>query len=193
MSILKDLDPQYAKLHSEPLLRKPAIWSGLALLILGSAYWIVTQPATQPASVEAKPTPAQQASTTSTGAATPKGAPVDSSTDNIRKPALSAMPATPSAATIREEPQKTSVSDQKTAQSAATEEKPTQTSLADAKYPQQPQSPPHKPPRTSTQMTEQAKRKPSTTQTVAKNKNPSGVNEKKSSERDIDIITAIVR
>jgi hypothetical protein len=174
------------------LLRKPAIWSGLALLTLGSAYWFVAQPARQPASVEAKPIPAQQASTTSTGAATPKEAPADSLADNIRMPASPTIPATPSAATIREETQKTSISDQKTAQSAATE-KPTRTSLADAKYPQQPQSPPNKPPRTSTQMTEQAKRKPSTTQTVAKNKNPPGVNEKKSSERDIDIITAIVR
>ncbi len=188
MSILKDLDPQYAKLHSEPLLRKPAIWSALALLTLGSAYWIVTQSATQPPSAEEKPIPAQQASTISTGAAAPKEAPADSSTDNTRKPALSAMPTTPSAATIREEPQNTSVSDQKTAQSATTETR-TRTSLADAKYPQQPQSPP----RASTHMTEQAKRKPSTTQTVAKNKNPPGVNEKKPSERDIDIITAIVR
>lgn len=192
MSILKDLDPQYAKLHSEPLLRKPVIWSGVALLTLGSAYWIATRSATQPAPAEAEPTLTQQASTPPTGAAAPKETPADSSTDSIRTPASPAMPATPLAATIREEAQKTGTTDQKTAQSAANE-KPLRTGLADAKHPQLPQSPSNKAASTSTQKTEQAKRKPSANQTVATNKKAPGANEKKSSERDIDIITAIVR
>ncbi len=189
MSILKDLDPQYAKLHSEPLLRKPVIWSGLALLALGSAYWIATQSATQPAPAEAKPTPTQHASRSPTGAAAPKEIPADSSTNNISTPA---SPATPLAATIREEAQKTGTTDQKTVQSEANE-KPLRTGLADAKHPQPPQSPSNKAASTSSQKTEQAKRKTSANQTVATNKKTPGANEKKSSERDIDIITAIVR
>ena len=43
MSILQDLDPQYAKLHKQPLMTPKAMtWMGVLLLVLGSVYWFAT-------------------------------------------------------------------------------------------------------------------------------------------------------
>lgn len=196
MSILKDLDPQYAKLHSEPSPRKPAIWAGVALLTLGSAYWAATQSTTRATPSEAKS--AQKASEPSSGVPANTGASPDFRLENARKHALPATPSTAQAATIHEEPGKAKTPDQQGAQAPATE-KPTRTSLADTEYPRPAQGAPNKasstPSRNSSPApkTENAKRKIPSNQTVAKNEKTSGGSGKKSSERDIDIITAIVR
>ena len=43
MSILQDLDPQYAKLHKQPSMTPKAMtWMGVLLLVLGSVYWFAT-------------------------------------------------------------------------------------------------------------------------------------------------------
>src|SRR5574343_255667 len=43
MSILKDLDPQYAKLHNERPTGRVAIGVGAAVFALGGAVWIASQ------------------------------------------------------------------------------------------------------------------------------------------------------
>lgn len=185
MSILKDLDPQYAKLHAEPWLRKPFIWAGVALLALGGGYWVATQSTTKAAPAEGNPLPARQASTPSTGTPAHKGSSADSLLENTQQHTL---PTTPAVATIREESKKTGTSDQQAGQAAAGDS-PARTSLASTEYPPPPQSRPAAP----AAKVEHAKRKPASNQTVVKNEKTPGASGKKSGERDIDIITAIVR
>lgn len=192
MSILKDLDPQYAKLHSEPLLRKPVIWGAAALLALGSAYWIATESTTQAPPAEGKPSPARQAPTPPTGALAAKEASADLPSANMKKEVLPSTPATTLAATIREEPRNVSTAEQPVAPATANAGS-ARTSLADAEYPRPPQSRPNKAPPTPPRKSEQAKHKPPANQTLAKNEKTPGSNGRKSTERDIDIITAIVR
>lgn len=190
MSILKDLDPQYAKLHAEPLLRKPVTWAGIALLTLGSSYWVATQSTNTATPEEGKPTTARQALAQSAEAPANKDASTDPLPENAKKQGLQAMPATPPAATIREEAKGTNASDQQTVQTAANEN-PARSRLADTEYPRQPQNIANG--AAPTPKIEHAKRKLPANQAATKAEKTPGGSGKKSGERDIDIITAIVR
>lgn len=194
MSILKDLDPQYAKLHSEPSLRKPVIWIGIVLLTMGCGYWVVAQTLTTATPSDAPSTAMQNGSSTTSAAIPTRHAPLPES----EKPNVAPKPgATPTDAAIREVQPRTATSDQQPAQliQSTSQENATH-SLADAEYRRPPPSAPdrlHAPAATNPRpaaKAEDAKRKSPSSQSAARNDSMSG---KKGSERDIDIITAIVR
>lgn len=187
MSILKDLDPQYAKLHTEPSPRKPAILAGVALLSLGSAYWIATQSTTKEALAEARPSPAQKSS----GAAMKNEHSRDIPLENAKLPVSPASSPAPSVATIQEESSRAPIDQQTT--NAAAAENSTRRRLADAEHPRPAQNAANRVNSVTSQKPENTKRKPPSTKTAAKNEKNQGAGGKKTGERDIDIITAIVR
>lgn len=191
MSILKDLDPQYAKLHSEPSPRKPVIWAGVALLSLGSAYWIATQSAAKGSSTEAPASSAQRSGEQSSEVAIKKESSRDSSPENAKLPVSPLSPPATPVATIREESPRPPIDQQTT--NTPTAENSARRSLADAEYPRPAQNTTNRVSSTTSPKPENTKRKSPSTQTVAKSEKTQGTGGKKTGERDIDIITAIVR
>jgi hypothetical protein len=182
MSILQDLDPQYAKLHKQPsTFRKPVIWGSALLLAAACAYWFVTdrQAKKEAAEMALSRLSAAPAATSESGGADAKmDIPVAGSE-------LSVPPSANSGATINEagpEPRLASTVVQENARA----------SLADAEYRRQKPGSvtPDKPLRQAAEKT--GHRNGSGRSSNRNEKNQSGGN-KPMQERDVDIITAIVR
>lgn len=174
MSILQDLDPQYAKIHTQPSsARKPLIMACATLLALGGAYWVMMKTAAIPANQTHAEYPVQP----------------PTSTDDTTKP-----PPVAPGATIREEPQRTSSVEQRTPMSApgGAPESATE-SLADAEYRRQTQAHPSHAKTAPNHGAAKPERRSSATQQAAKGEKSQPSVGKRANERDVDIITAIVR
>ncbi|HLO64744.1 MAG TPA: hypothetical protein VK165_17430 [Azonexus sp.] len=194
MSILQDLDPQYAKIHAQPsAARKPAILAGTALLVLGGGYWAMTQ--FQPFSPDQ----------TATNLSSPASPTSDETQKNTASTATSLvkqetsypMTRVPSAglsATIRDNGEHTSRAvTQMPASTAANSSESGAASLADTEY--------RRPAQATTSHAKAApahgitkpERKSATPPGVAKSEKYQPSSGKRTNERDIDIINAIVR
>jgi hypothetical protein len=174
MSILQDLDPQYAKIHAQPSTpRKLIIAASVTLLVLAGGYWGVLQTRATPAS----PTPAPAADST------------PSSPNLAVEPK---QPATALAATIREEAQRTPGTEQRTTMPQGVPENAAG-SLADAEYRRQTQALPAHAKTTANPAPAKPEHRNVTPQPTAKSGKSQASPGKRTNERDIDIITAIVR
>jgi hypothetical protein len=194
MSILKDLDPQYAKLHTERLPKKAAIWSGLALLAVGGSYWIATQSMTKALPTEATPSSVQKPLEPSNGVPMNRDSPRESSLENAKLPASLNNPSVAAAAMIQDAPlPKKSTDQQIVPPVSATIESPDRKTLANTEYSRPAQRSPVQASPTTAEKSENTKRKSNSMQAVAQKEKTHGSGGKKQGERDIDIITAIVR
>lgn len=174
MSILQDLDPQYAKIHAQPSVsRKLFIVAGATLLALAGGYWGLSQIQGIPVS--------------------PNQPPAAESNPSPPSPLAEPKPiATGLAATIHEETQHTPgtvrppTTPQGSPENAAG-------SLADAEYRRQAQPlPVHARPPTSPAPVKPERRNVAPQQIAKSGKSQPSAG-KRTNERDIDIITAIVR
>lgn len=181
MSILQDLDPKYAKIHKHPSKTwKPGILVGSLLLATGCGYWFVTTNQTaQPPAPQAAPFAAPEKTIEA----------VANQNSAVNHQAATVAPSN-SSATIHD----TTKQAYKADPGATTRAMPTENStgsLADAEYRRQA---PAKPVAVGTaQGHAKAERRITPVQASVKNeKNQVGVG-KRANERDVDIITAIVR
>lgn len=196
MSILQDLDPQYAKIHAQPSSTwKPAVLAGTALFALGGGYWAMTQLQATPASPEQTP-----ASYTSPASPTPGETQKNvASTSPILAKQETPYPMTmaPSAslgATIREKAERTMSPEQQTLVSTpAVTSESRAGSLADTEYRRPTQATASHAKTTPAHSTTKSERKSAGTQGSAKSEKNQPSGGKRTNERDIDIITAIVR
>lgn len=194
MSILKDLDPQYAKLHTKRSPRKPAIWAGVALLALGGSYWIATQSMTKAPPVETISSAVKKSPEPSSGVPTNKDSPRESPLENAKLPALLNSPSVAATATIHEEPLPINSTDQQIGHPvSSTTENPDRKNPANTEHSRPAQRPPAQASPTTAAKSENTKRKSNSMQAVAQKEKTHGSGGKKQGERDIDIITAIVR
>lgn len=177
MSILQDLDPQYAKIHQQPSSTwRPALWAATFLLAAGGGYWLVAN------------TPAR----------TPSEVPVPQVTVQEKKNADHSAPTAPpesamtAGATITENPrpeaeERANATPSKSASMNATD------SLADSEFRRQTIAAPTAPPNAPKHASGKAERHKAATPPTAKNERTQAPVAKRASERDVDIITAIVR
>lgn len=174
MSILQDLDPQYAKIHTQPSsASKPIIMVCAALIALGSAYWILMKTS----AISANQTHAEY-----------------SSQPPAATNAAAKSPSAGAGATIRENPQGTAVAEQRTPMPAPIgSPENTTPSLANGEYRRQTQAPSSRTKTAPTQTIAKPERKSTTTQQAAKDERSQPHGGKRTNERDVDIITAIVR
>lgn len=179
MSILQDLDPQYAKIHQQPsATRKPAIWAASLLLAAGGGYWLMTNAPAGAPSPEATPvqaTPMQEK--TSESPATRSAPPRVAST---------------SSATIMETA-KQEVDQRETIPPNASVPANTAESLADGEFRRQTPATPSQAHSTPKHTSGKAERHKTAAPAFAKNERGEALVAKRASERDVDIITAIVR
>ncbi|MBL8426532.1 MAG: hypothetical protein JNM16_03620 [Dechloromonas sp.] len=195
MSILQDLDPQYAKIHthSTPTRRYAVILLGL-LLSTGGGYWVLTQYLVQPGAANELHAgrPGDLADKTEQLAQTK---PESSSADQpkIKQNPEAMTPANSSGATIRDDGQ----SSPQLGQAVSTPpgisfSENAKNSLADTEYRRQSPASNHAKAVPSNGLMK-GERKNTTVRAMAKtekNQAPAG---KRPVERDVDIISAIVR
>lgn len=184
MSILQDLDPKYAKIHRQPSTAwKPALGAGLLLLAAGSSYWLLTNNQTQPPSPQNLPFTTPE-----------KAMGAENSRNSPAPQAATAMAPDNASATIRDEAKPTRQVERETTVGPVATEYSTD-SLAHVEYrgkaPSQPEvaSTPqgHAPTKNKTE------RRIAPGQASAKNEKNQPETRKRANERDVDIITAIVR
>lgn len=176
MSILKDLDPQYAKIHAQPSAdRKLLIVAGASLLAIVGGYWWLSQ--IQATTVSQNQTPAESRSLSAPNTVV----------EESRKPGTSL------AATIREDAQRVPDAEPRPTIPQGSQEIATG-SVTDAEYRRQTQAPTvlakARPNPVPGKKPEHRSAPPQSTAKNGKNQVPAG---KRTNERDIDIITAIVR
>ncbi|MFN4326667.1 MAG: hypothetical protein ACK4FP_12375 [Azonexus sp.] len=184
MSILQDLDPQYAKLHRQPsAFPKTTAWLGALLLVVASAYWLA---ADRPVRTDAAGGESSLHSMVPDAKSAAGGA-----TERKEIPALSGEPpavqAAGRSATIHE-----SVSAPRPGSDLVQEN--ARSRLADVEYrePKPVVAPSAKPPKRAAPKTERPKVGSRAPQGRGNEKKLSG-SIKPMQERDVDIITAIVR
>ncbi|MCG2577675.1 hypothetical protein LZ012_11790 [Dechloromonas sp. XY25] len=196
MSILQDLDPQYAKIHAQPSSnRKTAILAGTALFVLGSGYWAMTQLLPPSSSVDQTPT-----------SYTSPAAPISDETQKnaasmpptlVKPKTLYPMTKVASAslsATIRNDTENMTSAAQRPPASPPTNlAENTPGSLANTEYrrPTQPAASHAK--TASAHRTAKSELRNTATPRAAKSEKNQSSGGKRTNERDIDIITAIVR
>jgi len=192
MSILKDLDPQYAKLHAEPSRQKSIAWIGGALLIMGCIYWVTPHSPGKGSEPKTQDLEAAKATKAEPGR--------ESISEGEKQDFATKTPPAATGATIRDDSPRTTDTPQ-TRTSAApepTRENATR-SPADSEYPSLPQAVPHQANTArvnnapSTPKTENTKRKSPASQNTGKVEKTQANNGRRVNERDVDIITAIVR
>ena len=194
MSILQDLDPQYAKIHAQPSsARKPAILAGTALLVLGGGYWAMTQ--SQPHSPDQ----------TATNLSSPASPTSDETQKNAASTAASLikqetpypmtrMPAAGLSATIRDHGEHTSSAvPQLPVSTPANSSESGAASLADTEYRRPAQATTSHAKTAPAHGSTKPERKNTTAQAATKSEKYQPSGGKRTNERDIDIITAIVR
>lgn len=195
MSILKDLDPQYAKLHNERPTGRVAIGIGAAVFALGGAVWIASQATDRFPRLSQADKIATPISDAANGVST------RSDTPSQTQPSELAAESPPSrAATIRESVQQPTVEREQTAvtSSAASlsphKQPPAQSDISrSSQTVSATESPSHSDKRLKADGPEPAKRKSDASRIAKKPEKSAPSSAKTSGERDVDIISAIVR
>lgn len=192
MSILKDLDPQYAKLHAEPSRQKPIAWIGGALLVMGCIYWITLHSPAKGTAQKTQDLEAAKAMKAEPGR--------ESISEGEKQDSATKTPLVAAGATIREDrPRTIDTAPTRTSATPEPTRENTTRSPADSEYRSLPQTVPHQADTTpannapSTPKTENTKRKNPASQSTRKIEKTQVNNGRRVNERDVDIITAIVR
>lgn len=183
MSILQDLDPKYAKIHKHPSKAwKPAAWVGSLLIVSGCGYWFVTNNQTaQPPTLQAAPFVAPEKTTEAEA----------NRISALNPQATTAAPSN-SSATIHDISKQADKAPPEAIARAIPAENSTG-SLADAEYRRQAPAKSRSVDTAHGHVAARTERRITPVQVSAKNeKNQAGVG-KRANERDVDIITAIVR
>lgn len=177
MSILQDLDPQYAKIHQPPSTSwKPAIWAISLLLAAGGGYWLVTNAPTGANSLESPPVQATAAR--------------EKTSENPPYPSPPARSA--GSATITDTP-KQDAEQRETVLSKASIPANTVVSLADGEFRRQTPPATTQAHSTAKHASGKTERHKTAAPASVKNERSQAPVAKRASERDVDIITAIVR
>ena len=194
MSILQDLDPQYAKIHAQSSFTwKPVILSGAALLVLGSASWALMQAQARP--ISQRQTPATSPTQVSTMADEMTRSVTQTTAPIAKQEIPAAMTQPPSAsagATIREDAQHTTGTEQRIPAPPVSSETAAG-SLGDTEYRRQKPATTGHAKANLTHDTGKPERRSAAAQAAARSEKSQLSGGKRTNERDIDIITAIVR
>ena len=196
MSILQDLDPQYAKIHNRPTAarRYAKILIGL-LLTLGCGYWVLSQQSIQPQSADAQNSSSANApANKAEKQAWAKNEIGSIDQANTTNDANAIPPPKLATATIRDDGHPPARVGEATSQPPRVNlSENTKNSLADTEYRRQSPTSGNHGEVARTSGLKKGERNPTAVRPVAKTEKNQPHTGKRPAERDVDIISAIVR